>query len=380
VFNHVSINNSGSYSINYTAPAGFDGFTKLYFIFGTNTGGTDPHYFYMDNFVVAKAGAIPDPNGPPANIQCSDQCLALNRYFPDLLMHKDYYAGGSPMPGRNYTSSSYRYGFNGQEKDDEVSGSGNSYTAEFWQYDSRLGRRWNVDPMFSAKPWMSPYHAFSNKPILNIDPNGANDDEFNVDTKSGEITKISNKGGDKIDYYNVGTKDKSGVFSTNQVVEIPRPEGGGNINSFRVQEDAKGTISTFNIPGTETSGFILEPAGPSTTTANQDLRIPEGSYNLEAYSSKNYPNTFRIFNSEVSKDRKILFHAGNFHDNTTGCSLPGGSFGIGKLGDAKVTPERAGFLRTSGSGPKLKQINSFIIQKGPENVKYNIFNIIPPKK
>lgn len=53
-----------------------------------------------------------------------------------------------------------------------------SYTAEFWQYDARLGRRWNIDPMFADKPWMSPYHAFSNKPILNVDPSGATDDNY----------------------------------------------------------------------------------------------------------------------------------------------------------------------------------------------------------
>ena len=41
----------------------------------------------------------------------------------------------------------YRFGFNGQELDNELSGKGNSYTAEYWQYDSRLGRRFNVDPV-----------------------------------------------------------------------------------------------------------------------------------------------------------------------------------------------------------------------------------------
>ena len=56
---------------------------------------------------------------------------------------------------------------------------GSSYTAEFWQYDSRLGRRWNIDPV--DKPWMSSYHAFSNKPITNIDPNGALDGEWNAE-------------------------------------------------------------------------------------------------------------------------------------------------------------------------------------------------------
>ena len=74
-------------------------------------------------------------------------------------------------------SRGYRYGFNGMEKDDEVAGKGNSYTAEFWQYDSRLGRRWNIDPV--VKPHRSPYDAFSNNPIIMIDPKG-DDDFFDV--------------------------------------------------------------------------------------------------------------------------------------------------------------------------------------------------------
>ncbi|MEZ4929190.1 MAG: hypothetical protein R2777_04175 [Chitinophagales bacterium] len=45
-----------------------------------------------------------------------------------------------PMPGRSFTLSDYRFGFNGMEKDDEVSGDGNQYTTEFRQYDPRLGR------------------------------------------------------------------------------------------------------------------------------------------------------------------------------------------------------------------------------------------------
>jgi RHS repeat-associated protein len=65
----------------------------------------------------------------------------------------------------------YRYGFQGQEKDDEISGVGNSNTAQFWQYDTRLGRRWNVDPI--VKYFESSYASYGNNPILNIDPNGA---------------------------------------------------------------------------------------------------------------------------------------------------------------------------------------------------------------
>jgi len=75
--------------------------------------------------------------------------------------------------GRTWSAGSdYKYGFNGMKNDDEIYGNGNSYTAEFWQYDPRLMKRWNVDPI--VKPWETPYAAFSNNPILNIDPKGAN--------------------------------------------------------------------------------------------------------------------------------------------------------------------------------------------------------------
>jgi hypothetical protein len=68
------------------------------------------------------------------------------------------------------TQGDYRFGFNGQEKDNEVNGQGNSYTAEYWQYDSRLGRRWNLDPK-SHESW-SPYSTFYNNPISYTDVKG----------------------------------------------------------------------------------------------------------------------------------------------------------------------------------------------------------------
>ena len=57
----------------------------------------------------------------------------------------------------------YRYGMNTQEKDNEIYGEGNSYSAEYWQYDARLGRRWNEDPV--DVPSFSPYSCFANNPI-----------------------------------------------------------------------------------------------------------------------------------------------------------------------------------------------------------------------
>jgi RHS repeat-associated protein len=94
-------------------------------------------------------------------------------FIPEVVSANDYYPFGSLQPNRSYTESgvdSYRYGFNGQEKSDEIKGPGNSYTAEFWEYDPRIGRRWNLDP--KPIPAISLYAVLNSNPIWHVDPRG----------------------------------------------------------------------------------------------------------------------------------------------------------------------------------------------------------------
>ena len=86
------------------------------------------------------------------------------------------------MAGRGF-SGSYRFGYQGSEKDNEVSGEGNSYTTEFRQLDPRLGRWFSVDPVF--QPWQSPYTSMDNNPICLNDPMG-------LDPKKDKNGKTSN--------------------------------------------------------------------------------------------------------------------------------------------------------------------------------------------
>ena len=70
----------------------------------------------------------------------------------------------------NGGKDAYEFGYNGQMKTNEIAGTGNHNTAEFWEYDTRLARRWNTDP----KPHIgiSDYSAFGANPIFNSDPKG----------------------------------------------------------------------------------------------------------------------------------------------------------------------------------------------------------------
>jgi len=93
----------------------------------------------------------------------------IDYYVADVQTSTDNYSSGMGMPGREYSNGNeYRYGQNGQEKSSEINK--NSYTAEFWQYDARIVRRWNVDPKPNVS--LSPYNCFGGNPIWMSDPFG----------------------------------------------------------------------------------------------------------------------------------------------------------------------------------------------------------------
>jgi RHS repeat-associated protein len=76
------------------------------------------------------------------------------------------------VPNRHKSSADYRYGFQGQEKDDELKGEGNSLNYTFRMHDPRVGRFFAVDPLAEKMPNISPYTFCGNNPISNIDPDG----------------------------------------------------------------------------------------------------------------------------------------------------------------------------------------------------------------
>ena len=120
----------------------------------------------------------------------------IDYYMADIVSSCDEYPGGMIMPGRNFSSDSYMFGHNGQEKDDEITGiTGANYTAEFWEYDSRLIWRWNRDKV--EKPWESPYACFADNPIWLVDKNGA-DTSFADNNSRQQFKKTYNEINDRI--------------------------------------------------------------------------------------------------------------------------------------------------------------------------------------
>jgi RHS repeat-associated protein len=76
------------------------------------------------------------------------------------------------VPNRHDSLEDYRYGFQGQEKDDEIKGEGNSLNFEFRMHDPRVGRFLSLDPLSKQYPHNSPYAFAENRVIDGIELEG----------------------------------------------------------------------------------------------------------------------------------------------------------------------------------------------------------------
>jgi hypothetical protein len=96
-------------------------------------------------------------------VTITDRRILLNSILEaDVVTDTDYCSFGMNIPRRTFSanSTSYRYGFNGKEKSDEISGGAVSFEASI--YDSRIGRFFSTNPKEVEYGWQSTYVYFKN--------------------------------------------------------------------------------------------------------------------------------------------------------------------------------------------------------------------------
>lgn len=89
-------------------------------------------------------------------------------YNADVTSSTDYYPFGVTMKGRDFNSSTSRFGFNSMEKIEETE------TMDFGArlLDGDLGVWLALDPLMAKYPGMSPYCFVANSPLIFVDPDG----------------------------------------------------------------------------------------------------------------------------------------------------------------------------------------------------------------
>jgi hypothetical protein len=253
----------------------------------------------------------------------------------------------------NKINDGYRFGYNGQEKVDEIAGAGNHNTAEFWEYDTRLGRRWNRDLIVKSSE--SPYLCFGGNPILYSDPKG---DDYGITTKKdkdGKITNIkvsaviyiqgSGASADEATKLTKGAKDTyktktvngvevsfdvQYVFDPNKKVSDLNAKKGENLLVLTNNTTDRSHVNSFTYQGSDFeftghTGVVTKYSGNRTySTLHETLHL----LGLSDRYNKNFPNPDKgyekdimgkslSFNLSISHYKNIIDYAKRQHELLT---------------------------------------------------------------
>ena len=216
----------------------------------------------------------------------------VSYYTADVVSATDYSSFGTQLGGRNYSSGSYKYGVNGQEKSTEINE--NLYTAEYWQYDSRIGKRWNIDP----KPMtgLSPYATFSNNPILKYDILG---DTARVGT--GANGNPTGQLGQQFTFTNDGTLSNN-EFNSMQQSFLNNLNQQVN-NSGRTYTSNSGTTVNVSLNTNDPLASIINVTFGATGTSNANMQANTIFISLSDMNSKPNVSTHEWLHTAGLMDR-----------------------------------------------------------------------------
>lgn len=156
-------------------------------------------------------------------------------------------AFGMVMPNRAYNKAGYRFGYNGKEMDNEVSGQGNQYDYGFRIYNPRLGKFLSVDPLTKSYPELTTYQFASNTPIQAIDLDGLEACKVVSRNKDGSTTITVSV---DIKIIDQSKKTSTSTFSLQNFEKNVQNEVSSNYNSY---DKELNTHYVFNINFKEVS-------------------------------------------------------------------------------------------------------------------------------
>ena len=196
------------------------------------------------------------------SVESAENTVAFTTFSPDIFSYSDYYPFGMLVPNRHRSSDNYRYGFQGQEKDDEIKGKGNSLNYEFRMHDPRIGRFFAIDPLFRKYPHNSPYAFSENRVIDATELEGLEQRHYTIDLHDQE-PKLK-----------LVKKEDCWAFNDKVVVKVVGlPKNGSAVYTFTPWAPGRGNY----VPGSGSGNYIEDfdkhfAKDPVTAIASEEYR------------------------------------------------------------------------------------------------------------
>lgn len=240
------------------------------------------------------------------------------------------------MPGRKFDTDEYRYGFQGQEKDDEIKGEGNSVNYKYRMNDPRLGRFFAVDPLASEYPHNSPYAFSENRVIDGVELEGLEFEKYLNAIKQKVTQVIVSTAASVVN--DVVTSIKNTI--TSKVDETGESMGVSNLSDMNLQEFHLGMKAKVKL-------------GPAEGSFGPEVAV--GNSSQEGFTENTDINMAGRFKAEGSLGSKPILEAvadpSNWTDTGIGLEVYAG-FTIDDEGTVN-TDESAGVSSEVSAGGDL---------------------------
>ncbi len=219
------------------------------------------------------------------------------------------------------------------EREDEIAGVGNSYTAMFWEYDSRTARRWNLDPRPNSS--ISSYGTFALNPVMFSDVMG---DTVTIENGGEKVfyrdKQLYNMDGSKYEgenaYIRAVEKDLNSIADTDNAKNIETLVNSDLHHNITMPKDLAPSSNGGNFCGVTKDDYKRAEAGIRVKTSigydpnnkkpgnYQDLpdREPEDGlaheiahsvdYNNGTYTTKITPNEIRYAEVNAMNAENIM--------------------------------------------------------------------------
>ncbi len=198
------------------------------------------------------------------------------------------------MPGRKFDAgSSYRYGFNGKENDNEVKGEGNQQDYGMRIYDPRLERFLSVDPVTADSVTGDNFNRYwyaNNNPYGFVDPDGrfVQLAAIAVGAAAGGLVGASISGYKS--YSETGSVKFGAVasgFGQGALVGAATVLGGAGLGAMATSAGATATgVTVAQVSGgAYSAGAATFITGPAADLAKGDEMRPVGEYRKDALAA-----------------------------------------------------------------------------------------------
>jgi len=289
---------------------------------------------------------------------------------------------------------SYRYGFNGKEKDaDGEFGSSTHYDYGFRIYNPSIGKFLSVDPLSNDFPFYTPYQFAGNKPIVAIDLDGLEekivinqydylDNKLviintvtlyrNAEDGVQQLNGYSFDQYDKIDEYGpFGTLTVNHNLNIDNTVEVFEETWKQWYNNLSERSPMQRVASGFGF--TVSDDFVLIGQGKETKEAESTTNV-----NLDVwFENKNLSGSSGVtkVNDKLGKiSAKMFWETGNFIPNMT----VGAAEGVNRLGAAKTainsTSKIVTEVKKTITGYNQDSTLTHTIEEGSEALKIDDYN------